>query len=89
MTEDEAKMIVDELKAGKRFITRFQEQTWGISYLGNGRFELYASRMVEVRGANGGIDYQDETAYTPLDEKGVIDRFKLYRYKMIKARLRS
>ena len=88
MTEVEAQTIVDQLKAGKRFMTRFQEESWGIRYLGDGRFEYYASRMISVQNEDGTWGPQDETTIETWDETAVIRRFKIYSYNVIATRLR-
>ena len=78
MTEAEAKKIVKQLQAGKRFITRFQEDEWGIDYLGNGRFRHWSRQgMFEVKEAS------DE-----VDETTIIALLGKYDYNVIKIRLR-
>jgi hypothetical protein len=78
MTKSEARKIIKQLKSGKRFITRFQEDEWGIDYLGNGRFRQWSRQgMFEVKESS---DEVDETALITLLCK--------YDYETIKIRLR-
>ena len=78
MTESEARKIVKQLKSGKRFITRFQEDEWGIDYLGNGRFrKWYRQGMFEVK------DSSEE-----VNEAEIIKTLSLYNFDMIAKRLR-
>ena len=78
MTETEAKKIVKQLKTGKRFITRFQEDEWGIDYLGNGRFHHWSRQgMFEVKESS-----------EEVDEANIITLLCNYDYKTITQRLR-
>ena len=78
MTEAEAGKIVEQLKTGKRFITRFQEDEWGIDYLGNGRFHhWFRQGMFEVK------ESSDEA-----DEAATITLLCKYDYQTISQRLR-
>ena len=78
MTEQEAKQIITQLKAGKQFITRFQEDEWGIDYLGNGRFHKWSRQgMFEVKESSENVD-----------EAEIIRVLSLYSYNTIARRLR-
>ena len=78
MTEKEAKKIIKQLKAGKRFITRFQEDEWGIDYLGNGRFHKWSRQgMFEVKESSENVD-----------EAEILRTLSLYKYNTIASRLR-
>ncbi len=78
MTEAEAQKIVKQLKTGKRFITRFQEDEWGIDYLGNGRFRHWSRQgMFAVN------ESSDE-----VDEAAIINLLCKYDYQTINKRLR-
>jgi len=83
MTAGEAAVLVTELKNGKRFVTRFQEEEWGISYEGHGRFQKWAHRLEPFAGG------KDEWSHEELSEAQVVDLFvKNYSFETIKARLR-
>ena len=78
MTEPEAKKIVKQLKTGKRFITRFQEDEWGIDYLENGSFrQWFRQGMFEVKESS-----------EEVDETAIIALLCKYDYNVIKIRLR-
>lgn len=78
MTEKEAIQIIKQLKAGKRFITRFQEDEWGIDYLGNGRFHKWSRQgMFEVNESSENVD-----------EAEIIRTLSLYQFDIINKRLR-
>ena len=78
MTESDAKKIVNELKTGKRFITRFQEDEWGIDYLGNGRFRQWSRQgLFEVKESS-----------EEVDEASIITLLCNYDYETINQRLR-
>lgn len=77
MTETEAKKIVKQLKTGKRFITRFHEDEWGIDYLENGRFRQWSRQgLFEVKESS-----------EEADEAAIITLLCNYDYEIIQARL--
>lgn len=45
MKDEEAAAFVAQLRAGKRFVTRFQEEEWGLTYAGNGRYHKWSRRL--------------------------------------------
>ena len=79
MTEAEAQKIVQQLKSGKRFITRFQEDEWGIDYLGNGRFRHWSRQGV----------FAVKESSDEVDEAAIINLLGKYDYEIIKTRLRK
>ncbi len=48
MTSEQAAQIVTELENGKRFVTRFQEQEWGVYFEADGRFVQWSSVFMQI-----------------------------------------
>ena len=78
MTETEAQKIIKQLKANKRFITRFQEEEWGIDYLGNGRFRHWSRQGM----------FEAKESAEEIDETAIITLLCTYDYETINKRLR-
>jgi len=80
MTEAEARAILDQLRAGKRFATRIQEEGWGLESAKGGTFRLW-SYQVEPDGTE---NRSDET----LSAEQAVAGLKIYGFARIKAGLR-
>lgn len=75
MTNEEAAAFVAELRAGKRFVTRFQEEEWGLNYAGDGRYQRWTRRP-------------DGESQETLTEATLLDLLTThYRYDVMVARL--
>jgi len=80
MTAEEAGRIVDELKRGRRFAARTQEQEWRLERSEDGRFRKWACERTP--------DGRQEDV-TLLTEGEVIDMLvRWYRFDVIMAQLR-
>lgn len=75
MTRSEAKKIMDKIKKGKKYSTRFQEQEWGIYFQENGSFVEWG-RETDLSG-NG----KDHSFENILNEQQVIELLLSYNYK--------
>lgn len=77
MTGEEAAAFVAELRAGKRFVTRFQEEEWGLTYVGDGRYHKWSRHL-------------DQESQETLTETALLDLLTThYRYDVMVARLRD
>lgn len=79
MSEEEARRFVAQLQNGKRFATRFQEDEWGLDFLGNGRYRKWSrrNRQDEV--------IAEETVLTEAELLALL--MHSYRYDVMAARL--
>lgn len=81
MTKQAAERLVSQLKSGKRLRTRFQEEEWGITYLGHGRFEKWSRR-------SGMGVAPDEESHQEMAEVNLVQwLMDTYRYDVLAARL--
>jgi hypothetical protein len=77
MTNEEAAAFVAQLRAGKRFVTRFQEEEWGVTYVGDGRYYKWTRRP-------------DQESEETLTEAALLELLTThYRYDVMVARLRD
>lgn len=77
MTSEEATAFVAQLQAGKRFVTRFQEEEWGLTYADNGRYHKWSRHL-------------DQESQETLTETALLDLLTThYRYDVMVARLRD
>ncbi|MBX3059697.1 MAG: hypothetical protein KF770_24875 [Anaerolineae bacterium] len=77
MTNEEAAAFVAQLRAGKRFVTRFQEEEWGLNYAGDGRYQKWTRRP-------------DGESQETLTEAALLDLLTThYRYDVMVARLQD
>ncbi|NJN55220.1 MAG: hypothetical protein HC804_10950 [Anaerolineae bacterium] len=81
MTGEEAAAFVAQLRAGKRFVTRFQEEEWGLTYAGDGRYHKWTHRP----------DHEsEETLEETLTEPALLNLLTAhYRYDVMAANLRD
>lgn len=77
MTKQEAVAFAEQLRAGKRFVTRFQEEEWGLTYEGDGRYRKW-SRV-----------YDQETEETLTEEALLTLLTTHYKFDTMMARLRD
>jgi len=77
MTNQEAATFAAQLRAGKRFVTRHQEEEWGLTYEGNGRYRKW-SRI-----------YDQETEETLTEEALLALLSTHYNFDTMMARLRD
>lgn len=85
MTKEEAQHIVQLIKAVKPLRTRFQEQSWSVTYeANNGRFRYDASRMIEFEDEGGNLQTDWEMQERFFTEDQLVSYFeKLYRYDVL------
>ncbi|MCL4263985.1 MAG: hypothetical protein KJ069_12250 [Anaerolineae bacterium] len=77
MTNEEAAAFVAQLQAGKRFVTRSQEEEWGLTYAGNGRYHKWTRHL-------------DQESQETLTERALLDLLTThYRYDVMVARLQD
>ncbi len=80
MKDTEAAILVTKLRAGKRLVTRFQEESWGVKYVGDGRY-LKWSRRYEPDG-------REEESEETMSEEALLAFLKVhFRYEVMAARL--
>ncbi len=84
MTNEEAQTIVQIIQEGMPLKTRFQEESWGVTFEADGRFRYYSSRMIEFEDENGRLQTKWETNERFYTEEGLVRFFeKLYRFDVI------
>ncbi len=77
MTSEEAVAFMAQLRAGKRFVTRFQEEEWGLNYAGDGRYHKWSRRP-------------DHESQEILTETALLHLLTThYRYDVMAARLQD
>ncbi len=77
MTNEEAAAFVAQLRAGKRFVTRSQEEEWGLTYAGDGRYRKWTRHL-------------DQESQETLTEAALLDLLTThFRYDVMVARLRD
>lgn len=77
MTKNEVEAFMAQLQAGKRFVTRFQEEEWGLAYVGDGRYQKWSRR-------------DDQESQEILPEAALVDLLLThYRYDVMVACLRD
>lgn len=86
MTNEEVAAFVAQLQAGKRFVTRFQEEEWGLTYLGNGRYHKWSRRYDDDLAGDGRPQESEETL-TEIELMTLLTTH--YRYDTMVARLRD
>lgn len=80
MKDTEAAILVTKLRAGKKLVTRFQEESWGLRYLGDGCY-LKWSRRYEPDG-------REEESQETMSEEGLLSfLITHFRYDVMAARL--
>lgn len=72
MTVEQANHIVETLKKGQVFSTRFQEIEWGIHYQDNGQFQKTTHEFM-----------QPQARTQLLEEAAVLELFLRYNYERI------
>lgn len=80
MTPAEAELFIQRLEAGERFVTRHQEQSWGLDPLPDGRFREWRR--------DDGIDPPDEGEDLLTREQLKARLERAYAYDVMVARLR-
>lgn len=82
MTRDEAMAIARALRGGKRFATRFQEESWGLEARPDGGFRKWSERVDPYDG-------REESSDETLDEEALIVLLTTwYGYERVAAGLR-
>lgn len=81
MTNAEAMDFMAELRAGRAFATRFQEEEWGLRALPDGRFERWSHRLLDDGREERSDEILDETELEAL-------LVKWYSFVRMKAGLR-
>lgn len=82
MSRTDALRILAELRAGKQFVTRFQEQEWGLSHIGEDRFREWGHEA-DFSGRTEGRSFENI-----IDEEGVVRLLLQYNYERILGGLR-
>jgi len=72
---EQAAQLVAQIKAGKRFYTRFQEEQWGVYYAPGAGFIKWSRH------------YGEEIARQPLTEKETLQLFARYRFENLRKKL--
>jgi len=81
MTREEAQRFVGQLKNGKEFATRFQEEEWGLRLLDGDQFQKWSHRVELFTNDKGEMDGRDENSQEILTEEQVIElMMKWYSY---------
>ena len=75
MNESEAQAIISQIMSGKQYRTRFQEQEWGVYLDDRGTFIEWGCKA-DLSGRG-----EDSRFENKLDEKQVLDLFKMYDFK--------
>ncbi len=88
MTPDQAQLIIDRLKKGEKFSTRFQSESWGISYRSDGRFYYYTNRLYAKQNEAGKWIQVDEWDDKFYDETAVSRLLQIYSFAVIERGLR-
>ncbi len=83
LTAAEAKKILKELKAGKRFATRFQEQEWGLYYSDGDDRYIEWGREADLSGRG-----KDRSFENRLSEDEAIGLLKQYSYNRTRGGMR-
>ena len=84
MTLAEAKKIIKELHNGKHYITRFQEQEWGIEYLTEKKVFREWGRETDLSGRGN-----DKSFDKSISETEAIDLFLRYDFKRVLSGLKD
>lgn len=88
MTEQEAHDFIEQLKNGKKFITRFHENEWGIDYK-NPDFLKWSSQSEMFTNSQGEMDCKTKSSEDKLTENELVDFLvKNYSYDVMISRLR-
>lgn len=77
MTPEQAEQIVAELENGKRFVTRFQEQEWGVHFQADDCFARWSNTFMQI-----------ETELEFLKRQEVIKLFERYDFEKVRSNLR-
>ena len=75
MKREQAAQLVTQLKAGKHFYTRFQEDQWGVYYAPGAGFIKWSQR------------YREEIECQPLTEEETLQLFTRYRFEDLRKKL--
>ncbi len=85
----ESSDIHRSLKERKEFSTRFQEEEWGLRFLGGDNFQKRDHRAVLFTNDKGETDGRDENGEETLNEQQVIElMMKSYSYPVMIEKLK-
>ena len=83
MTRAQARSIMAELKTGKIYRTRFQEQEWGLRYLGQDLF-LEWGREYDLSGRTHGSSFEKK-----INTAQLLELLLQYNYERTRAGLQQ
>ena len=80
MSRAQAQKILAELKKGRRYGTRFQEQEWGVTYLPDKKKYREWGREADLSGRTNGSSFEKL-----LSEEEAIELFMRYNFERTMA----